>query len=97
MKKYMLLVLLSFLFLSCGGYNTGILLKDHKGFLKFTGDINNISISINDRKPFKLEPDVDLYELNPGTYNVKVIRNENIVVNRTIILDEQITIEVEVP
>jgi hypothetical protein len=97
MKKNILILLLSIFLFSCGGYNSGIIVKDSKGYLKFMGNTDGISVSIDDAPAFKLERDVELYELNPGNYNIKVYRDDIVVVNRTIIVDQQTTYEIEVP
>ncbi len=97
MKKSILFILLSLFIISCGGYNTEVLIKDHKGYLKFTGNTNNISISVDDKQSFIPQREVELYELEPGTHNIKVYRNTDILVNRTIIVDAEVTTEIEVP
>lgn len=82
---------------SCGGYNTGIIKKDHKGFIKFTGNTMGVLVEINSESKFKLDPEVEVYELNPGQYNVKIYRDVNIIVDRTIIIDSETTYEIDVP
>ncbi len=97
MKTSILFILLSFFMISCGGYNTGVTIKDHKGYLKFTGNTYDITVSINDNQPFMLQKEVEVYSLEPGTHNVKIYRDKNVVVNRTIIVDAEVTTEIEVP
>jgi len=86
-----------FILISCGGYNTGVTQKDYKGYIKFTGNIAGTSVEINSKSKFDLNPEIERYELNPGQYNVKVYRGENVIVERTIIIDAQTTYEVDVP
>jgi outer membrane usher protein FimD/PapC len=86
-----------FILVSCGGYNTGVTLKDNKGYIHFTGNLSGASVEINSETKFDLNTEIEQYELNPGQYNVKVYRNNNIVVDRTIIVDSQTTYEIEVP
>jgi outer membrane usher protein FimD/PapC len=86
-----------FILVSCGGYNTGVTQKENKGFIKFTGNTNGVSVEINSESKFDLNPEIERYELKPGQYNLKVYRNDDLIVNRTIIIDSQTTYEIEVP
>jgi hypothetical protein len=97
MQLKIIFLLTAIILISCGGYNTGVLQKDHKGFIKFTGNTTNVSVEINSESKFELDPETELYELYPGQYNIKVYRNNNLVVDRIIIIEGETTYEIEVP
>ena len=96
MKLFIQALIVMTLMVGCGGYNTGTIQKSEKGFLKFSGDTFRIMISIDDGTPFSKDPQVELYELNPGKHIVKVLRDSEIIVNRQIIIDNQTIFEIEV-
>lgn len=97
MKEFLALLVFTILFSSCGGYNTGVMEKESAGYIKFLGNISNASVEIDQSSQFNINPETDLYKLNPGKHIVKVYRNNNLVVERIIIIQSQNTIEVEVP
>jgi len=97
MKRFLILIASVILFTSCGGYNYGVLEKESAGYIKFLGNITNASVEIDESIQFNINPETELYKLTPGKYNLKVYRNNNLVVERIIIIQSQNTIEVEVP
>ena len=97
MKAIIGLIILCITLGSCGGYTTGTIQKSEKGFLKFTGNTTGVMISVDDGTQFPYNPKVELYEVKPGKHAVKVYRNNEVVVDRTVIVDNQITFEVDVP
>jgi hypothetical protein len=97
MKLIAVTFFLSLILSSCGGYNTGILQKSDKGFIKFSGNTVGMSISLDDGVRFTKDEKVDLIELKPGKHTIKVFRDETLMVNRIIIVENQNTIEIEVP
>jgi hypothetical protein len=97
MKLIAVTFFLSFILTSCGGYNTGILQKTEKGFIKFSGNTVGMSISLDDGARFTKDEKVDLIELKPGKHTVKVFRDETLMINRIIIIENQNTVEIEVP
>jgi hypothetical protein len=97
MKGFLILIVSIFLFISCGGYKTGVLEKESSGFIKFKGNITNASVEIGESIQFTINPETELYKLNPGKYTIKIYRNNNLVIERIIIIQSQNTVEVEVP
>jgi len=83
--------------ISCGGYTAGTIQKSEKGFLKFTGNTEAIMISVDDGTRFPYDIKTDLYEVKPGRHTIRVYRNNQIIVDRTIVVDNQTTFEIEVP
>jgi hypothetical protein len=97
MKLKFIVIAITVILVSCGGYNSGIIKKDHKGYLKFTGNISGVLVELNSKSSFEIDPEIEAYELNPGQYEVKVYRDSNLIVDRIIIVDSETTYEIEVP
>ena len=97
MKHILMTFILSLLLISCGGYRTSIIEKDNAGYLKFTGNTSNVTITLNDENEFQLDPETELYKVEPGQYNLKAFRDNNLLIDRIIIVEKQTTIEIEVP
>jgi hypothetical protein len=95
---------------SCG-YKEGVIQKSDRSFLKFTGNVRNASVYIDEGEPFVLEKyvinsdgeqeraryDNKLYQVTPGKHTVKVYRDNNLVVKRILILDNNVIKEVYIP
>jgi hypothetical protein len=97
MKLSIIILLISFLICSCGGYNEGIIQKSEKGFLKFVGDIKTVTLVIDQGEAFLLDPKIEVYQVKPGKHTIKMYRNNNLIVNRNVIVDNQTTMEIEIP
>jgi hypothetical protein len=97
MKLFVAAFFLSIILSACGGYNTGTLQKSEKGFIKFSGNTLGMTISLDEGERFTKDEKIDLIEIKPGKHNVKVYRNESLMVNRIIIVESQNTVEIEVP
>ena len=98
MKLIIAVVIISLTFISCGGgYTTGTIQKAEKGSLKFTGNTQGISISIDNATQIAYDPKIELYELKPGKHAVKIFRNNQIIVDRVVIVDNHTTFEIDVP
>ena len=94
--KIMILVSLIVLLISSCAYNEGIIQKDNTAYLKLTGNINNISMQIDDGKINQLTKisDNTIFEIQPGTHIITIRRNSEIIVKRKLYFDNQITKEV---
>lgn len=97
MKKYFFALMLAFLLASCGGYNETITQKADKSYLKFVGVTTEATVTIDGGEAFKLNPKIEVYQLTPGKHRVTIYRNNQLVVDRNIILDNQATMEVQIP
>jgi len=97
MKYLAILFLISFRLISCGGYNEVVLLKADNGFIKFVGNTNAISIVIDDGKEMLLNNEIDVYQVSPGKHKVEIFRNSQLLVKRTVIIDTQTTMEIQIP
>ncbi|PIQ95036.1 MAG: hypothetical protein CO148_09135 [Nitrospirae bacterium CG_4_9_14_3_um_filter_41_27] len=103
MKKVILL-LLGILILHACGYQEGIVQKEGKSFIKFAGNLENVSVQIDDMNQFVLKSgsksgadDNKLYQVSQGKHSIKVYRDGNLIVNRILFLDNQATAEVIIP
>ncbi|MFA6541285.1 MAG: hypothetical protein WCT99_06750 [Bacteroidota bacterium] len=96
MKLFPVLIILSFFIAACGGYNEGVIQKTEKGQLKFVGNVDQASVIVDDGKPFVLDKNDVVYEIKPGTHSVKVYKNNQLIVNRTIVIDNGVTMEIEI-
>jgi hypothetical protein len=98
MKIIFAVLVFSATFFACGGgYTSSTVIRVEKGFLKFTGNTESVIISVDDQPQFAYDPKIDLYEVKPGRHIVKIQRNKLIIVNRIIIVDNQTTVEIDVP
>jgi hypothetical protein len=97
MKGVIAALFLSVTLISCGGYTSGTIQKAEKGFLKFSGNKEAIMISVDDGAPFPYDLKIDAYEVKPGRHTIKIFRNNQIIVDRTIVVDNQTTFEIELP
>lgn len=98
MKLYIPMLFISLLIVSCGGgYHDGIIQKSEKSYLKFTGEVRTATISIDEGEEFYADPMVELIEINPGKHTIKAFRNNKLILNRIIILDNKTTMEIQVP
>lgn len=98
--KIKLSILLSLIILiSCScAYNEGVIQKDNIAYLKLTGNLNEISLQIDDGKEIQLIDNLDntVYEIQPGVHVITIRRNTEIIVQRKLYFDNQITKEVNV-
>ena len=99
MKK--IIVSLIFLLVFGCAYNTGTIQRAEKSYLQFIGDINTqeISIIIDNKNPFILEQSnkKTLYQLSPGKHTIKIYKNNNLIVDRIIFVEDHSTMEILIP
>jgi len=92
---------LTLLVLCCGcGLREGVVQKEPKSFLWFTGNTINASVYIDDLAPFTLSEENDElihYEISPGKHKIVVKRSGNEIVNRVVLLGSGITKEIQIP
>jgi hypothetical protein len=91
-----LMICLFLLTASCG-YQESIVQKSEKSYLKFTGNPTEVTIQIDDMTPFSVAASDKLYQISPGQHIVKAYRNGELIVNRVLIVDSQVTTEVTIP
>lgn len=99
MRKITFIVFVSILISACG-YRAGIVQKADKSFFMFTGNWKNVSVQIDDTKPFILKTtssNKKLYQISPGKHTLKVYRDGELLINRVLLLENQATMEVQIP
>lgn len=100
MRKLCLILFCTLFLVSCG-YQTGVIQKAEKGYLRFSGswDTDEVAVYVSDMQPFKLKPNdqTTLFEITPGKHFLKVVRGNNVVVDRVVFVESQATYEVKVP
>ncbi|MDP1675413.1 MAG: hypothetical protein Q8L88_01010 [Bacteroidota bacterium] len=96
MKQLVMLLFFSFVMLSCGGYNEGVIQKTEKGQLKFVGNVLQATVSIDDGETFVIDKVDIVYQIKPGTHSIKVYKNNALVVNRNVFVDNGVTMEIEI-
>ena len=107
MKKIIILLFILLSVTSCG-LREGVVQKAEKSYIQFTGNWENAIIQIDNLEPFVLESTYDshseqnkkpplIYQLSPGKHNLKVTRDDKLLINRVLFLDSQSKMEVIVP
>jgi len=95
MVRFIVLLLVGTLIFACG-YTTGTIQKAEKSFIMFTGNLENVKIHIDELEPF-IPFNGKHYEMPPGKHTVLAYREGKLLINRIIILENQITTEIKVP
>ena len=94
------------------GVKTGVVQKAETSYLKFTGgtsgnDYGNVSVIIDDGQysfdlftndgNAKTAKKQTLYKINPGKHRIKIYRNNNLLIDRVIFVEDQVTTEINIP
>lgn len=105
-------VLLTMLFcLSACGFKEGVVMPDKKSYLWFSGKSDGVTVTIDEQTSFDLSPGyyVDSegnkkskatpvhYEVDPGKHTIKLMRNGQVILERTLLLGNRMTAEIEIP
>lgn len=91
------------LLILCGGcgLQEGIVQKESKSSLWFTGNTQNAMVYIDDLAPISLNDnsgfDPIYYEISPGKHSIVVKKSREEVVNRNVLLGSGITKEIQIP
>lgn len=97
--------------ISACGFKEGVVMHDKKSYLWFSGNSDGVSVMIDDQSPFDLSPSyyVDSqgnkksktspvhYEVDPGKHTIKLTRNDKLILERTLLLGNHMTTEIEIP
>jgi hypothetical protein len=89
--KYVLFFSLIVCLVSCYSYNTGVVQKSEQGFIKFIGAYDTLKIVIDTGGAFIHHDKTKLYQVMPGNHEIKVYRNDKLVVDRVLFVDNQMT------
>ncbi len=100
MKKVILVLFLLVFILSCG-LKEGVIQKSDKSYLKFVGNLKNITVQIDDMQPLTINDSSSsnnrAYQVKPGKHTITVSRDGQIIVKRLLFLDNGVTKEVQIP
>ena len=96
MKRILILAILGTFSFACGGY-TETIQKADAAYLKFVGNTEAISFSVDDGPTYAVQPNIELYKIKPGKHRIKVFRDNQVIVDRLLVIDDQITREISVP
>ena len=95
--KTTIISIIFLLFVGCA-YNTGTVQRAEKSYLQFLGNTEGISVVIDENDAFSLTIAKDtLYQLNHGKHTLKIYRNNNLIVDRIIFLEDRGTMEIIIP
>ena len=95
--KTIIISIIFLLFVGCA-YNTGTVQRAEKSYLQFLGNTEGISVVIDENDAFGLTIAKDtLYQLNQGKHTLKIYRNNNLIIDRIIFLEDHGTMEIIIP
>ncbi len=101
MKRWLVVALCCCFFAGCGGYGEGVEQPAERSYLKFSGDLRNVMVKIDDRAPLSLAErgagQSSVYRISPGQHRIKVYRADEVIMERILILENQVTREVQIP
>jgi len=104
MRGIFLIVLIScfLITVSSCGYKEGVIQPGNKSYLVFTGNTEDIQVTIDDNVPFSGQARVEegkenLFQISPGKHMIVIRRGSEIVLQREIIIGNGMTKEIQVP
>lgn len=97
MKNILIVMSLFTLFMFYGcGYKEGVTTGGQKSYLYFTGNSENITVSVDDGARFSVESGKDnQYKIKPGKHLIKVYQANKVIVKREIYVGDGIAKEIE--
>ena len=99
MKSYFKILVTLFCIILFGcAYNQGVIQKDDVSYLKLTGNLNKISLQIDEDAIIELTNfnNKTVYEIKPGVHIVTIRRDNKVIVERKLYFNNQTTREVNV-
>ncbi len=96
MKNILLLAILSILLISCSSSSESVIQKDLKGQLKFTGNVLQCTVTVDDKHTFVIDKEHIVYDITPGMHTIKVYKNNALKVNKSVYIDSGSITEVEI-
>lgn len=98
-------------YLSSCGYMEGVVQKAEKSYLWFTGNTENAIVYIDNKEFARLSPSYYVdesgtkrqktepihYQIEPGKHEIRIEKDGKVLVNRSLLLGNQMTKEIEVP
>ena len=97
MKNVIVIVSTLVMLLGGCGYKSGVITQEEKAYLYFSGNVDDVKVSIDDGASFRVKKGQEnRYKLKPGMHRIKVYRGERLIVDREIYLGDGIAKEIEV-
>ena len=96
MAKFLILLSLGALLIFACGHQEGIIQKAEKSFVFFSGNLENVIIHIDKKEPFTPSYGTH-YEMLPGKHTLMAYRDGNLLLNKIVILENQVTMEIRIP
>lgn len=95
MKKIILIFSIFLILLSGCGYKEGVSSAQQESYIFFSGNTNNVMVSIDSGKHFSVESGkVNQYSVKPGKHLIEVYKNGSIIVKREIFLGDGVAKEI---
>ena len=95
--KTIIISIIFLLFVGCA-YNPGTVQRAEKSYLQFIGNSEGVRILIDENNTFELAENKDmLYQLSHGKHTLKIYRNNNLIIDRIIFLEDHGTMEIIIP
>ena len=99
------------LFLASCGYKEGVVNSERKSYLQFTGNTSGAVVYLDDDQPFELKKNVFAaestdesereslvhFQTTPGKHTVVVKRDGQVLVNRSFMIGNGMTKEIQIP
>lgn len=95
MAKFLIL-LLGVLFIFACGHQEGTIQKAEKSLIFFSGNLENVKIHIDELEPFTPTYGKH-YQMSPGKHTLMAYRDGKLLLNKIIILENQVTMEIRIP
>lgn len=95
--KMTILCIVFLLFVGCA-YNTGTIQRAEKSYLQFLGNTEGVTVVIDENVSLGLSnEDNALYQLDHGKHTIRIYRNNNLIIDRVIFLEDHATMEIIIP
>lgn len=96
MRHIMIAIAALLLFAGCG-YKEGAATGEKAAYLYFSGNTENVTVSVDSGRQFGVEPGRDnRYRIAPGKHDVRVFRNGTLIVDREIYVGDGVAKEIGV-
>lgn len=79
------------------GYKEGVVTGAQKSYLYFTGNVTNVSVSVDNSPMFAVKEGAnERYQVQPGKHSITLYRGNEMISKREIFLSDGIAKEIEV-
>ncbi len=95
MRRLIILLFGIFLLSACG-YIEGTIQKAEGSYIVFLGELEQVKVQIDSMEPFTPSAGKH-YQISPGRHTVTAFKNENQVLKRIILLENNVITEVRIP